>query len=1078
MTVLLLLFGLTMAAGTFVENDYNTATAKALIYDATWFEILMLWLIILFARNIKTYRLTRRAKWPILIFHLAFIFMFLGGAITRYTSFEAQMPIKEGETTNEMISDMTYVKLQLSDGKQTLRYDKYPYVMSHFNTKDRPWPFHRTYARNFQFGDKEISLKSIDYIPLAKDSIRKTETGKKILSVVTVGPEGRTDVYIPEGGVREIDGTRFSFENPVPGSVAFIKRYEDLTMILPEAGSWLSMEGQQKGVVTNTELLNQNTGKIQAGQPKLLNHRVLYTVNHLSYIIPESPFSGEIVYYPGDKNDPEDQNRLDVIQLEVASGQEKDTLYIKGGKGVTGLSNTIQLNGLDISLGYGSKLLYTDFYIRCDDFLVDRYPGSNNPSSYESRITVLDQGTEKQHHVYMNNVLDYRGYRFFQASYFPDESGTILSVNADRWGTNITYLGYFLLFVGMFFTLFWKGSHFGNLNRALKRMHMKNAVLFFAFIFTWISFDATSLYAQDTSFETIDTSVLPQKMPGPDAQFAGPGELGSQRIIDPDHAAKFGYLLVQDIQGRIKPVNTLALELIRKLYKKDRYNKDGHTLSAEQWFLSMQIDPGFWADEPLIKVGHKGGDQLIRESGANVDGYTSYANLVEPETGVFILEEQSIQSFSKPMSEQSNYDKAVIAVTERFNIFTNIAFGYFTRIVPVINDPAQTWRSWIYNTEENATAIDTTAYNLLTPYFDGIKEGLKSGDWRKADENRLAIDAFQQKWGKTVVPSTSKVNLEILYNRLNVFFWLMIAFSLLGILMTVLGFAEVFSSGSRSHRYFQWITKALLRMMILALVVQVVALGVRWHLSGHAPWSNGYEAIIFISGIGVLSGLLLYRNRNAFIPAAGALVAMIMMGFAHGGSMLDPQITPLEPVLKSYWLMVHVSIITSSYGFFGLSAVLSVMALLLFILPPTTKIKHSIRELSIVNELALTIGIFALTVGTFLGGMWANESWGRYWSWDPKETWAFISIIVYAVVLHLRLVPGLRSKLTFNIFSMWAIWSIMFTYFGVNYYLTGLHSYAAGDPIPVPAWIYATAVGMLILSIVAYFRNNGVAEVQ
>src|SRR5690606_37726415 len=145
--------------------------------------------------------------------------------------------------------------------------------------------------------------------------------------------------------------------------------------------------------------------------------------------------------------------------------------------------------------------------------------------------------------------------------------------------------------------------------------------------------------------------------------------------------------------------------------------------------------------------------------------------------------------------------------------------------------------------------------------------------------------------------------------------------------------------------------------------------GIRWYVSGHAPWRNGYEAIIFISGIGVFSGLLGYKNRNAFISAAGALVAMIMMGFAHGGCMCEPQITALESVLKSYWLMVHVVIITSSYGFFGLSAILSMITLILFSITPSKKILHSIKELTIVNEMALTIGIFTLTIGTFLGGM-------------------------------------------------------------------------------------------------------------
>ncbi len=312
-----------------------------------------------------------------------------------------------------------------------------------------------------------------------------------------------------------------------------------------------------------------------------------------------------------------------------------------------------------------------------------------------------------------------------------------------------------------------------------------------------------------------------------------------------------------------------------------------------------------------------------------------------------------------------------------------------------------------------------------------------------------------------------------MYNHLNVFFWLMIVYSLLGASLTGLGFGEVLSDRTKYNRVIKRATKALLAVMVAAITVQAIALGVRWYLSGHAPWSNGYEAIVFISGIGVLAGLLLYKNRNAFIPAAGALVAMIMMGFAHGGSLLDPQITQLEPVLKSYWLMIHVGIITSSYGFFGLSAVLSAISLMLYTARPTQKISRAINELTIVNEMALTIGIFALTIGTFMGGIWANESWGRYWSWDPKETWAFISIIFYAVILHLRLVPQLRNSLTFNIASLWGIWSIIFTYFGVNYYLSGLHSYAAGDPMPVPSWIYIAAAGMLVLALTAWLRAKG-----
>jgi cytochrome c-type biogenesis protein CcsB len=1066
MTVLLLLFGISMAVATFVENDYDTPTAKTLIYNSTWFEILMLWLILLFAANIKTYRLWKKEKWPLLVFHLAFIFMFIGGAITRYISFEGQMPIKEKQTTNEIISDLTYFKLDVSDGKQTLSYDKYPYQMSYFNAKDTRWPFKRTYKQDYQFDNKVISLKTLDYIPLAKDSVQTTESGKKMLNIVSIGQGGRENNYISEGEIKNLDGTVFSFNNPVQGAVQLMEKDGIILINSPFDGQYMSMQGQQMGVVTDSALLAQHSGKIKANESTTLTYRTLYTINNTSFIIPKSAFKGKIIYYHGDKNNPVDKNLLGIIQLELSSGNESDTLLIKGGKGVTGFNKTVRINGLNVSLGFGSKILYTPFSLRCDDFLLDRYPGSNNPSSYESKITVIDKGTEKQHHIYMNNVMDYGGYRFFQASYFPDETGTILSVNADRWGTNVTYFGYFLLFTGMFFTLFWKGTHFWKLNNSLKQMHTKSLILLLFLLLSGFGVVKNPCLAQSS------TAKMEEHKPGPTAQFAKPGELGSNRVIDPLHAEKFGHLLVQDFQGRIKPMDTHTLELLRKIYKKDTYRKGTLTLTPEQWFISMQVDPGYWANEPLIKVGQKGGDELIKETGANAEGYTSYANLVDPNTGNYKLEKQDNKSFSKRKADQSNYDKGVIEVTERFNIFSNIAYGYYTQIIPVKNDPAQTWRSWIYSSQDNSVEIDTTAYALLTTYFNGIKEGLKTGNWNKADKSMEDISAFQQVWGKKVIPPASKVNLEILYNHVNVFFWLMIAYSFLGMFMIVLGFAEVFSSGSKYNHLIRILTKTLLAIMVVALAIQAVALGVRWYLSGHAPWSNGYEAIVFISGIGVLSGLLLYRNRNAFIPAAGALVAMIMMGFAHGGSMLDPQITPLEPVLKSYWLMVHVGIITSSYGFFGLSAVLSVISLILFSVKPTNKIEHSIKELTIVNEMALTVGLFALGVGTFLGGMWANESWGRYWSWDPKETWAFISVIFYAVVLHLRLVPKLRGKLTFNIVSLWAIWSIIFTYFGVNYYLAGLHSYAAGDPMPVPAWIYITAAGMLILSLAAYFRSK------
>ena len=374
MTSLLLLYGISMAVATFVENDYDTATAKTLIYNSRWFEILMLWLIVLFAANIKTYHLTKKEKWPLLVFHLAFIFMFIGGAITRYTSLEGQMPIKEQETTNEIISDLTYFKLNVTDGKQTLSYDKYPYTMSYFNAKDTKWPFKRTYKQDYHFGDKIISLKTLDYIPLAKDSVQTTKSGKKMLNIVSVGQEGSVNNYITEGEMKNVDGTMISFNNPVQGAVLLTEMDGNLMITSPFDAQYMSMEGQQKGVVTDAALLARQSGNIKANELATLNHRALYTINNTNFIIPKNAFNGKIVYYNGDKNNPIDKNLLSVIQLELSSGNERDTLLIQGGRGVTGFSKTVSINGMNVSLGFGSKILYTPFSLRCDDFLLDNYP--------------------------------------------------------------------------------------------------------------------------------------------------------------------------------------------------------------------------------------------------------------------------------------------------------------------------------------------------------------------------------------------------------------------------------------------------------------------------------------------------------------------------------------------------------------------------------------------------------------------------------------------------------------------------------------------------------------------------------
>jgi len=243
----------------------------------------------------------------------------------------------------------------------------------------------------------------------------------------------------------------------------------------------------------------------------------------------------------------------------------------------------------------------------------------------------------------------------------------------------------------------------------------------------------------------------------------------------------------------------------------------------------------------------------------------------------------------------------------------------------------------------------------------------------------------------------------------------------------------------------------------------------RWYISGHAPWTDAYESIIYVAWATVFFGLAFGRKSDLTV-ASTAFVAAIILWVANQ-NWLDPAISTLVPVLDSYWLMIHVAVIVASYGPFTLGMILGVTVLILMILTNganKAKMDLNIKELTTINELALTVGLVMLTIGNFLGGQWANESWGRYWGWDPKETWALISIMIYAFVIHMRLVPGLRGKWIYNVASIAAYGSIMMTYFGVNFYLTGLHSYASGDVPVTPSFVYYLVAFLVVLAIISY----------
>jgi cytochrome c-type biogenesis protein CcsB len=292
-------------------------------------------------------------------------------------------------------------------------------------------------------------------------------------------------------------------------------------------------------------------------------------------------------------------------------------------------------------------------------------------------------------------------------------------------------------------------------------------------------------------------------------------------------------------------------------------------------------------------------------------------------------------------------------------------------------------------------------------------------------------------------------------------------YATLGVLMLI-GLIIMVIRGRKNTSMF---VRILSWVLFAGFLFHTFGLGIRWYIAGHSPMSNGYESMIFISWVTLLAGFIFSRKSPFALSATAVLAGMTLM-VAHL-SFMDPEITNLVPVLKSYWLTLHVSVITGSYGFLGLGAILGIISMILLSLSDKKNIERisvTIDELAVINYKTLTLGLYLLTIGTFLGAVWANESWGRYWGWDPKETWSLITIIIYSFVIHSRMIPGMKDIYTFNLLSLFAFSSVLMTYFGVNYYLTGLHSYASGDPIPVPVFVYVAVIVLASLSLVAYMK--------
>ena len=714
--------------------------------------------------------------------------------------------------------------------------------------------------------------------------------------------------------------------------------------------------------------------------------------------------------------------------------------HVIGEEGILHLREGERSDQLLMETDRGTSQHTLPFEVELVRFTLTRYPGSASPSAYESELLVHVDGQTMPARVYMNNVLDVKGYRFFQASYDPDEKGTVLSVNRDVAGRNITYTGYLLLLVGLLYSLFGPHTRFRQLARQLNGLRGK-ALLGIVGCCCCLSVGAQT----NATVESAEQIVLRQ-------------------VVSTEHAARFGRLPMQSPAGRMMPINTFSSELLRKLHKADRYER----LNSDQFLLSLLAMPEKWVHIPLIGFSN----QALANYYELSTPACAYVELFDT-NGHYKLQERLEAAYAKMPAQRNAFDKDLIKLDEQINIFHQLIRYQWLPIFPLKGDPTHKW----YAPGDDLSAFSGQdslfVAQIMGWYLQEVKEGLKTNDWQKADEVLAMIDTYQQAREDILDIRPAKMEAEIRYNQLDLFRQCKKGYLILGGLLLICAFAALFYP----KRLLRYAMRGVIALIIGVSLLHVYGMGMRWYIGGYAPWSNSYETMVYVAWATVCAGLLFLRKSTLTFALATLFGGVIL--FVSGLSWMDPQIGTLVPVLKSPWLMFHVAVVVGAYGFFGISCLIGLTNLVMMsLLRQRTQslIVARMKELSLVSEMSLWIGLTLMTVGTFLGAVWANESWGRYWGWDPKETWALITMIVYAMVTHLRTTKSEGSLWLFNLLSVIAFYSVLMTFLGVNYFLSGMHSYGQNDSMSNLSLYFC--LSLLLVSLLGYlsFRKRGICR--
>lgn len=619
------------------------------------------------------------------------------------------------------------------------------------------------------------------------------------------------------------------------------------------------------------------------------------------------------------------------------------------------------------------------FEVSLKNFNVVNYPGTDAPMDYVTMLTANTQEIK----VSMNNIGSFNGYRFIQSGYDSDMQGTTLGVYHDPWGIGITYTGYALLFISLIATMASKKTRMRHLYR--KALSLQGAKAWAVTALLAVSSFATSANAQEMV------------------------------KIDGDIADDFGKICVL-YNSRITPINTVATSFVTKLCGKPTW--DG--LSSNQVFAGWIFDVPYWETVKMIEIKEKKAQELLGINGkwASFDDFwDSYNN--------YKLDAPLKKAYK---DGDTKLQKQLRDADEKFNIIRMLYGGEMLKMFPYAGK--QGHMQWFAPGQPLGNLkLDEKELVFIKKSMDYLAESIITGDKARAEEIAKKIYSYQHVRGKAVVPTKFRIYTETFYNKTNAQRLPVMLYLTLSLLLAIV---STLSLNNGKQKKTRLVSSVLTWVM---LIHTTLLLTLRWFVSGHLPMSNGYETMQFMAWATLIVTLVMQKRFlpvkqfGPLLSSFALLVAMITDG--------NPQITQLMPVLQSPLLSVHVMVIMFSYALFGLTALIGLQGLIAH----HRKQEEKEQQLAALSQFLLYPAVALIAIGIFIGAIWANVSWGRYWSWDSKETWALITMLIYSAPLHAD-IKWLRKAQHMHIYMLLAFLSVLMTYFGVNYFLSGMHSYA------------------------------------